>query len=167
MEFYEQFSTKVLLTRRVLSIYGIKEEYNFYNNLEFDGAQVEENNAKEFIAKWATTGLLFLDDECLAVPNTSDSKDESSDIPEEIPLTAYFGNAFNYKDKNKPLPNASASSVVSKITPSLIPSPFTPEGECEHEDFHDHAIPLNQMAQKIPRLLDLELPESSSGNIYL
>ena len=184
-DFYKEFSLKILLTRRILSIYGIKDELNFYNNLEFDGAQLEENNAKEFIAEWAKYGYLFLENSCLEVPNISDSKDESSKIPKEIPFTAYLGNAFNYKDKyeNAPfisLPNPSASSAsistpslspepvtpsVSILTPSPPPRPFTPESESEHEDFHDHPIPLNQMAQKIPRLLDIEINPSSLGNL--
>ena len=48
---------------------------------------------------------------------------------------------------------------------SSVSKPFTPEGKCEHEDFHDHAIPLSQMAQKIPTLVDLEIKPSSSGNL--
>ena len=65
-KFYEDYSNKILLTRRVLSIYGIKEELNFYNNLEFDGVEVEQNNAKEFVSECAKAGLVFLDDEsCL------------------------------------------------------------------------------------------------------
>ena len=51
--FREMFSNKVLLTRRVLSTYGVKDEGNFYNNLEYDGAQVEENIAKEFVSECA------------------------------------------------------------------------------------------------------------------
>ena len=50
---------------------------------------------------------------------------------------------------------------------SSVSKPFTPEGKCEHEDYHDHAIPLNQMAQKIPSLLELELPPSSTGNLSI
>ena len=50
---------------------------------------------------------------------------------------------------------------------SCVSKPFTADGKCEHEDFHDHAIPLNQMAQKIPRLLDLEQPPSSSATISI
>jgi len=40
----------------MLSIYGIKEELNFYNNLEFDGSEAEENNAKEFVSECAKAG---------------------------------------------------------------------------------------------------------------
>jgi hypothetical protein len=43
--------------------------------------------------------------------------------------------------------------------------PFTPEGKCDHEDFDDHPIPLNQMAQKIPRLLDLETQPPETGDL--
>ena len=84
-KFYEDYSFKILLTRRMLSIYGIKEELNFYNNLEFDGSEAEENNAKEFVSECAKAGLVFLDEACLAVP-----KGESGDVPEEIPLTSLF-----------------------------------------------------------------------------
>ena len=56
-------------------------------------------------------------------------------------------------------------SSVSILTPSFPPRPFTPESESEHEDFHDHSIPSSQMAQKIPRLLDIEINPSSLGNL--
>ena len=101
----KRLRTILLLTRRVLSIYGIKEELNFYNNLEFDGAQDEENNAKAFVTICDTLGIVFLDEECLDVPKTSDTKVEEVEVPEEIPLTKYFGNALNLQESVAPKPS--------------------------------------------------------------
>lgn len=42
--------------------------------------------------------------------------------------------------------------------------PITPEGKVDHEDFDDHPIPSNQMAQKIPSLLDIPC---QSGNLLM
>ena len=89
-EFFERFSKIVLLTRRVLSTYGIKDEGNFYNNLEFDGALDEKKNAKEFITECEKAHLWFLDESFLAFPSTTDS----SDVPEEIPITSHIDTAF-------------------------------------------------------------------------
>ena len=208
--FYEEVANNILLTRRVLSIYGIKEELNFYNNLEFDGAQVEENNAKAFVKICDTLGIVFLDEECLEVPESSDTKVEEVEVPEEIPLTKYFGNALNLQENVAPKPSeqeprdrsepdpqhevlitnprkiklpvrywkfkssASCSSTTCKqkdsnttiSNPSSTLRPITPIGEID-DPFHDHPIPSNACAQKIPSLLDLDLQPPLQGNIYI
>ena len=78
----------------------------------------------------------------------------------------------NAKSNRQQLPstfitNASASCETSISSPSPPPRPFTPIDKGDHEDFHDHPIPLNQMAQKIPSLLDLVIQPSPSGNQYI
>jgi hypothetical protein len=47
----------------------------------------------------------------------------------------------------------------------MVKKEVTPEIKYEHEDFHDHPIPLSQMAQKIPSLLDRDC--LSSGNLFM
>ena len=65
---FEEFSFEILLTRRFLQDYGIMDMGKFYNNLDFDGGQIEEANAKEFADKCAKAGMVFLDDKALSAP---------------------------------------------------------------------------------------------------
>ena len=183
--FFEEFSNTILLTRRLLSTYGVKDENQFYNNLDFNGAEVEENNAKEFASQCDKNGIVMLNEQCLKIPNCSDTIDESGEVPKITPNLS----VFKFSKPMHPHGNTKVVGLIGRIpngsiltnedhaqtnqksvsvkTPSPPPRPFTPEGECEHEDFHDHPVPLNQMAQKIPSLLDLEPPESSLGILYL
>jgi hypothetical protein len=48
----------------------------------------------------------------------------------------------------------------------VVKKEVAPEVISEHEDYHDHVIPLSQMAQKIPSLIDIE-PPTSSGNLFM
>lgn len=141
--FHERFINIILLTRRLLSRYGVKDEGMFYNNLEFNGFEVEENNAKLFADECEECGMIFLEEEFLDIPNSNKGSD---DLPKE---TANLS-PFKYSPK---------SSSQSK-------KPFTPEGECVYVDYHDHAIPLSQMAQKIPKLLDSEFPPRNLGIFF-
>lgn len=115
--FYEQFSNKVLLTRRVLSTYGVKDEGNFYNNLEFDGASVEEKNAREFVAECAKAHLRFVDEASLTFPTTN-TNDHSNDIPEEKPLPSFFENVIEIT-ASKPF-EANPLYAVVKVNPITI-----------------------------------------------
>lgn len=90
-QFFEQFSNCILINRRLLSNYGIREEDNFYNNLEFDGSEIEANSAKEFSSQCETAGMIFLDEKYLAVPNSTDVKVESGDVIKETPAQTYYG----------------------------------------------------------------------------
>ena len=166
-DFYENFSNKVLLTRRVLSIYGVKDEGNFYNNLEFDGAQVEEKNTKEFVSECAKANLLFLDESCLEFPKIKNTDDKSNEVPEEIPLTSYFGNAIDYKEivPSNSTPNVSASNAKIIRSPSP-PRPLTPLGDID-DPFRDHPIPSNACAQKITSLIDIHVQPPFHGNLYI
>ena len=90
-DFFIKFSNIVLLTRRVLSTYGIKDEGNFYNNLEFNGALDEMKNAKDFITKCETAHVRFLSESYLTFPTETNT----SEVPEEIPITSYIDTAFS------------------------------------------------------------------------
>ena len=90
-EFFERFSTCIIINRRLLSSYGIKEEGNLYNNLEFDEEEIECNSAKAFSNQCEKAGMLFLDEKYIAVPKTSDYKVESGEVSEEILSQSYYG----------------------------------------------------------------------------
>ena len=60
---------------------------------------------------------------------------------------------------------SSASTPNPSLSASPPPRPFSPLVEVF--DDREYAIPSNQLAQKIPRLLDLEQPPSSSGNLSI
>ena len=79
-KFFEKFSFEILLTRRFLQDYGIMDMGKFYNNLDFDGAQIEEENAQEFANKCSQTGIFFLQDDSILAPQIFDKDVKSPQV---------------------------------------------------------------------------------------
>ena len=79
-KFFEKFSFEILLTRRFLQDYGIMDMGKFYNNLDFDGGQIEKENAQDFANKCAQAGIFFLQDESISAPQIFDKVTKSPQL---------------------------------------------------------------------------------------
>ena len=60
----------VLCSVRLYSILGIMPDGKFYNNLEFNGAELEEQCATEFEDKCEREGIVFVSKEAVSVVKT-------------------------------------------------------------------------------------------------
>lgn len=88
--FYEDFSINVLLSRELLQRYRIRSISKFINTFDFGGYEGEDKELEEFAMKCGSSGIVFLDDKVLEVPQMDDKKYKVGAIPEERPNLSPF-----------------------------------------------------------------------------
>ena len=131
-KFFEKFSFEILLTRRFLQDYGIMDMGKFYNNLDFDGGQIEKENAQDFANKCAQAGIFFLQDESISASQIFD-KDAKS--PQLFKGTKKDGSLPEEWPNLEPFLTANEKSFVGdKMTQ-------TGGSDAIHQPIIDHAPP--------------------------